>query len=122
MVSRPSCFSTFSPEVRAQRDSLRTLLRGQNPAVVVRLSAFAQGVGVGYNQIACNADVLPGIQRTLGLAGPILTHVIVSYEGREIRWMSAVRSHYIDSLSNRQKVRMAARIGVRTVSRADDSD
>ena len=33
-------------------------------------AAFAQGVGLGYNQIACNADVLPGIQRTLGLAGP----------------------------------------------------
>ena len=85
-------------------------------------ASFARGVGLGYNQIACNADVLPGIQRTMGLAGPILTHVIVSYEGREIRWLSAVRSHYIDSLSNRQKVRLAARIGVRTISRGDDSD
>src|SRR6516164_4522142 len=84
--------------------------------------AFARGVGLGYNQIACNADVLPGIQRAFGLAGPILTHVIVSYEGREIRWLGALRSHYIDNLSNRQKVRMAARIGVRTVSRRPDSD
>ena len=39
---------------------------------------------------------------------------MVSYEGREIRWLSALRSHYIDSLSNRQKVRLAARIGVRS--------
>ena len=59
-------------------------------------AAFARGVGLGYNQIACNADVLPGIQRTLGLAGPVLTHVIVSYEGREIRWLSALRSQYIE--------------------------
>jgi acetolactate synthase-1/2/3 large subunit len=85
-------------------------------------AAFAQAVGVGYNQIACNADVAAGIQRTLGLAGPILTHVIVSYDGREIRWLSAVRSHYIDSMSNRQKVRLAARIGVRAVHRGSDSD
>ncbi|MFO0890141.1 MAG: thiamine pyrophosphate-dependent enzyme [Isosphaeraceae bacterium] len=85
-------------------------------------AAFAQGVGVGYNQIACNEDVLPGIQRALGLAGPVLTHVIVSYDGREIRWLGAVRSHYIDSLSNRQKVRLAARIGVRAVTPGGDSD
>jgi acetolactate synthase-1/2/3 large subunit len=85
-------------------------------------AAFAQGVGVGYNQIACNADVLPGIQRALGLPGPVLTHVIVSYDGREIRWLSAVRSHYIDSLSNGQKVRLAARIGVRAVHPRADSD
>jgi acetolactate synthase-1/2/3 large subunit len=88
----------------------------------INYAAFAQGVGVGYNQIACNADVLPGIQRTLGLAGPILTHVIVNYDGREMRWLSALRSHYIESLKNGQKVRLAARIGVRTVSRRPDSD
>ena len=88
----------------------------------INYAAFAQGVGLGYNQIACNADVLPGIQRTLGLAGPILTHVIVNYDGREMRWLSALRSHYIDSLKNGQKVRLAARIGVRTVSRRPDSD
>ena len=85
-------------------------------------AAFARGVGLGYNQIACNADVLPGIQRTLGLAGPILTHVIVNYDGREIRWLSALRSHYIDSLNTGQKVRLAARIGVRTVTPRHDSD
>jgi acetolactate synthase-1/2/3 large subunit len=84
--------------------------------------AFAQGVGVGYNQIACNADVLPGIQRALALAGPILTHVFVNYDGREIRWLSAVRSHYIQGMSNAQKIRMAARIGVRTVTPRADSD
>jgi acetolactate synthase-1/2/3 large subunit len=85
-------------------------------------AAFAKGVGVGYNPIACNADVAPGIRRAFGLAGPILTHVRVSYDGREIRWLSALRSHYIDEMPNRQKVRLAARIGVRTVTPRDDSD
>ncbi|MGC8639098.1 MAG: thiamine pyrophosphate-binding protein [Isosphaeraceae bacterium] len=85
-------------------------------------AAFARSVGLGYNQIASNDDVLPGIQRAFGLAGPILTHVCVSYDGREIRWLSALRSHYINGLSNGQKVRMAARIGVRTVTPKADSD
>ncbi len=33
-------------------------------------AAFAQGVGLFYNEIAGNADVLAGIQRTLILPGP----------------------------------------------------
>lgn len=85
-------------------------------------AAFAQGVGVGYNQIASNADVVGGIQRTLGMPGPILTHVIVAYEGREIRWLSALRSQYLDGLTTAQKARLAARVGVRTVSRRRDDD
>jgi acetolactate synthase-1/2/3 large subunit len=84
--------------------------------------AFARAVGLGYNRIADNDDVLPGIQRSLGLAGPVLTHVCVSYDGREIRWLSALRSHYLNSLSNGQKVRLAARIGVRTLTPRADSD
>jgi acetolactate synthase-1/2/3 large subunit len=84
--------------------------------------AFARSVGLGFNQIACNDDVLPGIERSLGLAGPILTRVCVSYEGREIRWLGALRSHYISSLSNGQKFRLAARIGVRTATPRADSD
>jgi len=85
-------------------------------------AAFAAGVGVGYNQIASNDDVVPGLQRTLGLAGPILTHVLVSYEGREIRWLSALRQKYVGDLSNREKVRLAARVGVRTVTPRGDND
>ena len=33
-------------------------------------AAFAQGVGLGYNQIACNADVVAGHRRAPGLARP----------------------------------------------------
>jgi acetolactate synthase-1/2/3 large subunit len=85
-------------------------------------AAFASAVGVGYNQIASNADVGPGIQRTFGLAGPILTHVIVSYEGRDIRWLNALRTKYIGDMSNREKVRLASRVGVRAVTPRDDDD
>ena len=85
-------------------------------------AAFAQSVGLTFNQIASNADVVPGLQRTLACAGPVLTQVIVSYEGREMRWLGALRSQYIKQLPNSQKVRLAARIGVRTVSRRPDDD
>ena len=85
-------------------------------------AAFAQSVGLTFNQIASNADVLPGLQRALACPGPVLTQVIVSYEGREMRWLGALRSQYIKKLPNNQKVRLAARIGVRTVSRKADDD
>ncbi|WP_165250805.1 thiamine pyrophosphate-binding protein [Paludisphaera soli] len=85
-------------------------------------AAFASAMGVGYNQIASNADVGPGIQRTLGLAGPILTHVIVSYDGRDIRWLNALRTKYIGDMSNREKVRLASRVGVRAITPRRDDD
>ena len=85
-------------------------------------AAFAAAVGVGYNQIACNADVPAGIQRTFGLAGPILTHVLVSYDGRELRWLNALRRKYIGDMTNRERIRLAARVGVRAVTPRDDSD
>jgi acetolactate synthase-1/2/3 large subunit len=87
----------------------------------LNFAAFAQGVGLGYNEIADNADVACGIARALAFPGPILTRVVVSYEGREIRWLNALRSTYINHLSTEQKVRMVKRIGVRSLGgRADD--
>ncbi len=85
-------------------------------------AAFAQSVGLSFNQIADNADALAGIQRALACPGPILTQVIVSYDGREIRWLSALRSQYIKKMPNRDKVRLAARIGVRALTPQADSD
>jgi acetolactate synthase-1/2/3 large subunit len=84
--------------------------------------AFAQSVGLQFNQIAINADVLPGLQRALACPGPVLTHVTVSYDGRELRWLDALRAQYLKQLPTSQKVRLAARIGVRALSRPPDSD
>jgi acetolactate synthase I/II/III large subunit len=85
-------------------------------------AAFAQGVGIGYNQITDNADALAGIQRALAYPGPVLTHVVVSYQGREIRWLNALRRQYIRKMSNGDRVRLAARIGVRVLTPDDDND
>ena len=88
----------------------------------INYGAFAQGLGLGYNEIPCNPDVAGGIARALALPGPVLTRVVVSYEGREIRWLNALKSTYLKRLSTEQKVRMAARVGVRSLNRNPDND
>jgi acetolactate synthase-1/2/3 large subunit len=85
-------------------------------------AAFAQGVGIGYNQITDNADALAGIQRALAYPGPVLTHVVISYDGREIRWLNALRRQYIRKMDNEDRIRLAARIGVRVLTPKDDDD
>ena len=63
------------------------------------------------------------LQRAIATPGPILTRVIIGYEGREMRWLSALKSTYFKKLPNDQKVRLATRIGVRTpLDRQPDSD
>jgi acetolactate synthase I/II/III large subunit len=85
-------------------------------------AAFAQSVGLSFNQICDNNDVLAGLQRAIAIPGPVLTRVTVSYEGREIRWLNALRAQYVRKLPNRDKLRLAARIGVRTLTPRDDND
>jgi acetolactate synthase-1/2/3 large subunit len=88
----------------------------------INYAAFAQGVGLSYNEIVQNPDVPGGIARALAQPGPVLTRVTVSYDGREIRWLSALKSTYLKRLPTDQKVRMAKRVGVRALSRHPDSD
>lgn len=85
-------------------------------------AAFAAAVGLSFNQISCNNEIGPGIGRALGMGGPVLTRVVVSYEGRDIRWLNALRGNYLRHLPNDQKVRLASRVGVRTIQRRDDND
>ena len=85
-------------------------------------AAFAQSVGIGFNQIACNADIDAGVARALAYPGPILTQVLISYDGRELRWLSALKKHYLASMPGDQKRRLAARVVVRSLQRGDDSD
>jgi acetolactate synthase I/II/III large subunit len=84
--------------------------------------AFAQAMGLAYNQIACNADLPGGIARALCTYGPMLTHVRISYDGRELRWLSALKSTYLKKLPIDQKIRMASRVGMRTGPHQPDSD
>jgi acetolactate synthase-1/2/3 large subunit len=85
-------------------------------------AAIAKGLSLTYNCIAVNPDVPSGIQRALCFPGPVLTRVIVSYEGREIRWLSALKKSYINNLDNGQKVRMASRAITRSANRHPEND
>ncbi len=69
----------------------------------INFAAFAQGVGLAYNEIPHNADIACGIARALACPGPILTRVMIGYEGREIRWLSAVKSHLLPPAPHRSK-------------------
>jgi acetolactate synthase-1/2/3 large subunit len=88
----------------------------------IDFAAFARSMGLTFNQIADNADAESGIARALATLGPVLTRVVVSYEGREMRWLNALRKQYVKKLPNTQKVRLAARIGVRSLTPNSDND
>jgi acetolactate synthase-1/2/3 large subunit len=88
----------------------------------IDFAAFAQGVGVGYNEIGHNADVAAGIARALAVPGPVLTRLVAGYEGRSIRWLEALKSTYINRLTTEQKVRMATRVAARSLNGHPDDD
>ncbi len=88
----------------------------------IDFAAFAHSMALSFNEITDNADAFSGVQRALATPGPVLTRVVVSYEGRELRWLNALRAQYVRKLPNPQKVRLAARIGVRALNPQSDND
>jgi acetolactate synthase-1/2/3 large subunit len=67
-------------------------------------------MGLAYNEVLNNQDVGAGIMRALCTPGPVLTKVCISYDGRDIRWLSALRKKYLNRLDRDDKVRMARRV------------
>ncbi len=88
----------------------------------VDFAAYAQAMGLAYNVIGSNDDLAGGVARAIGHSGPILTRVVISYEGREIRWLDAAKGAYIRHLSGDQKLRMAGRVASRSLDRRLESD
>ena len=84
--------------------------------------AFARALGLAYNPIAHNIEVAGGIARAFAMPGPVLTRVVVSYEGREIRWLTALKATYLKHTTTDQKVRMATRVAGRSLNRHPDND
>ncbi len=91
---------------------------------LVRLdfAALAQGLRMAYNCIPSNNDIPAGLARAWACPGPVLTRVCVRYDGREIRWLNALKASYIKHLDTSQKVRMASRIVVRSLNRHPEND
>ncbi|WP_435018966.1 thiamine pyrophosphate-binding protein [Tundrisphaera sp. TA3] len=83
----------------------------------VDFGAYAHAMGLSYNVIESNEDVSGGVARAMGCPGPILTRVVISYEGREIRWLKAAKSAFIDKMSTEQKLRMGRRLVARSLDR-----
>ena len=88
----------------------------------VDFAAYAAAMGLAYHVIGRNEELAEGVARAIGHPGPTLTRVVVSYEGREIRWLNAAKSSYIRHLSGDQKLRMGARIASRSFDRHPLSD
>jgi acetolactate synthase-1/2/3 large subunit len=61
----------------------------------IDFGAFAASMGLAYNAIGQNADLPDGVARAIAHPGPVLTRVVVSYEGREIRWLNAAKGAYL---------------------------
>ena len=88
----------------------------------VDFAAYAAAMGLAYNVICQNAELPGGVAGAIAHPGPTLTRVVISYEGREIRWLNAAKSSYIKHLSGDQKLRMGTRIAARTLDRHPESD
>ena len=88
----------------------------------VDFAHFAASMGLAYNTICRNEDLAAGVARAIGHPGPILTRVVVSYEGREIRWLNAAKGSYINHLSGDEKLRMGTRIAARSLGRHPRND
>lgn len=85
-------------------------------------AAMAAALRLSYVCIGGNHEISGGISRALAIPGPVLTRVVVSYDGREIRWLNALKDSYIDHLSGRQKLRMGTRVVARSLNRRPDND
>lgn len=79
-------------------------------------AAMARGLGLAYNEINANEQVPGGLAWSLGCAGPVLTRVCISYDGRELRWLKALRRSYLDKLSGLQVARVAGRSATRSLN------
>jgi acetolactate synthase I/II/III large subunit len=88
----------------------------------VDYAAFAASMGLAYHVICRNEELPDGVARAIRHPGPTLTRVVVSYEGREIRWLNAAKSSYVRHLSGDQKLRMGTRIAARSFDRHPLSD
>jgi len=78
-------------------------------------AAFAHAMGLAYLRIGTNDQVPGSLHSGLNYPGPILIHVHISYKGRELRWLSALRTSYLDKLDTPEKLRLGTRVAVRSV-------
>ncbi len=84
--------------------------------------ALADGWGLGYEEICTNGEVETKLRDIWHNPGPMLVRVATDYRGRQVRWINAARSRYVNELTPDQKVRFLARVGSRTLNPRPASD
>jgi acetolactate synthase-1/2/3 large subunit len=92
--------------------------------VLARLDyqALAAALGVAYHEVRTHAELEPKVRGAMCHAGPVLVRVVTDYDGRDIRWIKAVRGRFIKELSAGQKARFLSRLGVRVVRCSGESE
>jgi acetolactate synthase-1/2/3 large subunit len=85
-------------------------------------AALAKALGVAYQEIRSTDDLEPCVRGALETPGPVLTRVITDYRKRPVRWIDAVKKRFTKELTTEQKVRFAARLGIRKLDLAREND
>jgi acetolactate synthase-1/2/3 large subunit len=77
--------------------------------------ALATGFGIGYRELNPTDDPDAVVLAALATPGPVLVRVATDYNGRDIRWIDAVRKRYAFELTPAQKARFLTRIARRSL-------
>jgi acetolactate synthase-1/2/3 large subunit len=84
--------------------------------------AFAKGLGLCYQEILTTDSAEPVLQSAFQTPGPVLVRVATDYGERPVRWIEAAKKQFEKELTTEQKVRYAARLGVRSLKRHELND
>ena len=84
--------------------------------------AFAKGLGLAYAEILSTDCAEPVLRSVLETPGPVMVRVVTDYGERPIRWIEAAKKQFENGLTTEQKVRFAARLGVRSLKLRKEND
>jgi acetolactate synthase-1/2/3 large subunit len=84
--------------------------------------ALARGLGLGYQEILTSQCVEPVLHSVFETPGPFLVRVAIDYGERPVRWIEAAKKQFENELTTEQKVRFAARLGVRSLKLRELND
>ena len=85
-------------------------------------SSLAKAFGLAYLEILSTDCAESVIQSVFQTQGPVLVRVAIDYGERPVRWIEAAKKQFEKELTTEQKVRYAARLGVRSMKRHELSD
>lgn len=88
----------------------------------VDYASFAKSIGLAFQEVQSGTALDEALQATFNYSGPVLVRVATDYANVKIRWIEAVRKHFVDDLNAAQKMRFLARAGTRSIVRTPADD